>query len=641
MNFLISNFSISVFTILNFQFPSFVISCFEYFNFQISSACLQTNDRCSTIKGEQLVVKSKKLRFLIPFIFILLSISQSHSSQYQFLFHHYNDISSYTQTFFLPSYKESRFFFGIDASQNANKNITLSKNEKSSIIKFNMGMRPLHCLIFNLKEKISHNHIETVNIESKIAKNELLFETTYRPKDWIEITPYFLLLSDHYKRTLQATLDIDNSGRGKGIRGILDIKNIGSISSEIGILEQSISNEKKGVIDLSFEKEFSKIIIVGNFEGKNILTQYPVLNGKEEKYLESSKGNIFSEFSLLNRIIAFITYEGSYRNEIYTLLEGYGGKHNNEKRTSHNIATNLSYPVNSRISLDVSIERYNGKKLYQDGLNDELSTVKTFTPSLTFHPNKNSEIKIKRILRLSSFTFPSPLTVTDRDILDKSIFLITRYNLPGGTDVALSLGRTENHIIYIRNEMSANNVCRTKYNVDANINYFLPQRIKIKEFFSLVSNYQIYDFSSNRDLFTRSFAHKSQLTILNLRLFQPTLKYKFNKQDWGSYLYSYEAGHYMFYRNIVTRKESYEIDIEIRPLTYLSIIPSYAFNKNRFEDLSSFSEQSNNEQIEEDYSISMEFKKNNDTLIDFDLTWVKRNEGKNFYEMKARITYGL
>lgn len=97
----------------------------------------------------------------------------------------------------------------------------------------------------------------------------------------------------------------------------------------------------------------------------------------------------------------------------------------------------------------------------------------------------------------------------------------------------------------------------------------------------------------------------------------------------------------MFYRNIVTRKESYEIDIEIRPLTYLSIIPSYAFNRNRFEDLSSFSEQSNNEQIEEDYSISMEFKKNNDTLIDFDLTWVKRNEAKNFYEIKARITYGL
>ncbi|MCK4575962.1 hypothetical protein KAU34_06110, partial [candidate division WOR-3 bacterium] len=113
------------------------------------------------------------------------------------------------------------------------------------------------------------------------------------------------------------------------------------------------------------------------------------------------------------------------------------------------------------------------------------------------------------------------------------------------------------------------------------------------------------------------------------------------KQDWGAYLYSYEAGHYLFYRNIVTRKESYEIDVEIRPLSYLSITPSYAFNRNRFENLSTVSEQLNNEQIEEDYSIRMELKKNNGMLIDFDLTWVKRNEGNNFYEVKSKISYKI
>ena len=230
--------------------------------------------------------------------------------------------------------------------------------------------------------------------------------------------------------------------------------------------------------------------------------------------------------------------------------------------------------MNARILFDVNIERYNGKKVYQDGLNDELSTIKTFSPSITFRPNNNSEIKMKRILRLSSFTFPNPLTVTDRDILDKSVLLTTKYNLPAGTDVALSVGRTENNIIYIRSEMSANNVRRTKYIIDTNINYFLPHRIKIEESFSLFSTYQIYDFSAQRNLFTRSFVHKSKLNILNLSFVQPSIEYNFIKQYWGPYLFSYEIDGFLFFRNIENRKESYEIDVKIEPLISFSLTPS-------------------------------------------------------------------
>ena len=584
---------------------------------------------------------SKALSQLISLLFILTSVSSSFSSEYQFNFHHYNDISSFTQFFSLPTYRDNLFFFGVDASQNASKNITLSKSEESFIIKFDIGVRARDYLQFNLKEKVSNRSIETGDISSRIKKNELLFESIYRPKEWIAIIPYLSFVSDEYKRKSQDSLNIDNPGRGEGIKGIVNIKNLGSIESEIWFLNQAISNEKRGIIDISFEKNLSKIRIGGNLEGKNILTQYPVLNGDEEKFLESAQGNLFTEFLLFNRLTTSIIYNGYFNNEIYSLIKGFGYKHSNERRIYHNISSNLSCPINSRIFFDISIERHKGEKEYQDGLNNELSTVNTLTPSLAYRPNNNSEIKIKRTLRLTSFTFPNPSTVTDRDILDKSDFLITRYNLPGGTDLSLSFGRIENHLIYLRSQMSANNVCRTKYSVDANVNYFLPQRIIIKEFFSLVSNYQIYDFSSNKNLFTRSFTHKSQLTILNLHHFQPTVKYKFCKQDWGAYLYSYEAGHYLFYRNIVTRKESYEIDVEIRPLSYLSIIPSYAFNRNRFENLSTVSEQLNNEQIEEDYSIRMELKKNNGMLIDFDLTWVKRNEGNNFYEVKSKISYKI
>ncbi|TES90604.1 MAG: hypothetical protein E3J87_09700 [Candidatus Cloacimonadota bacterium] len=572
---------------------------------------------------------------------IFFSVSNSHSSQYQFLFHHYNDISSYTQNFFLPSYKEKKFSFGVAASQDASKNITLGRSEDSSIIRFNIGMRPWRSLKFNITEKISNNHIETKSIESKVAKNELLFETIYMPKNWLEVAPYLKLLSDSYKGKSQDSLNIDNSGKERGIKGTLNIKNIGSIGSEIAFREQSISNEKRGIVDVSFEKDFSMVGVGGNFEGVNILTQYPILHGREEKFLESSKGNIFSEFLVLERLIASITYNGSFKNEIYTLLEGYGGKHNNEKRTLHNFASDISYKLNSRILFDVNIERYNGKKVYQDGLNDELSTIKTFSPSITFRPNKNSEIKMKRILRLSSFTFPNPLTVTDRDILDKSVLLTTKYNLPAGTDVALSVGRTENHIIYIRSEMSANNVRRTKYNIDTNINYFLPHRIKIEESFSLFSTYQIYDFSAQRNLFTRSFVHKSKLNILNLSLVQPSIEYNFIKQDWGSYLFSYEIDGFLFYRNIENRKESYKIDVKIEPLISFSLTPSYTFKRNRFKNLSEATEQLSSILIEEYYRLSIAYEKMEGKLLELHLTWIRRDTGNNFYEIKSKIVYGI
>lgn len=592
------------------------------------------------IRKRENVVNTLFWCLIISVIIIVFPITLC-SSQYQFLFHHYNDISSYSQNFTLPPYKESSFYFGINATQDASKNITLSKNNENSIVTFNVGAQPLNYLKFNLREKIMSNQIVTEGIESKVRKNEFLFETIYSPTNWLQITPYYLTLSDHYKRKLQGSVDIANPGNEKGIKGAFDIKNIGSIESEIGIRDQSISNEKRGIIDASFEKPFSIIRIGGNIEGKNLLTQYPIVNGKEEKFLESARGNIYSEFPLFNRLNTTITYNGSFKNEIYTLLEGYSEKHNNEKRTFNAITSTVSYPLNSKIFFDVNMEGYKGKKLYQDGLNDELSTVKTFIPSLTFRPNKRSEIKIKRILRLSSFTFPNPLTVTDRDILDKSVLLMVRYNFPKGTSVALTLGRAENHIIYIRSKMSANNVCRIKYNIDTNINYFIPHRIKFDETFSLAANYQIYDFPSQRNLFTRSFAHRAKLYILNLHPVKPLIKYKFLKQDWGPYLFSYDERDYIYYRNIENRKESYEMDVEIEPWPSFLLIPSYTFNRNRFKTISAVSNQSKSSLIEEHYSLGFRYESEEGKLINIDFIWIKRSTSNNFYELKAEIAYGV
>jgi hypothetical protein len=187
--------------------------------------------------------------------------------------------------------------------------------------------------------------------------------------------------------------------------------------------------------------------------------------------------------------------------------------------------------------------------------------------------------------------------------------------------------------------MSANNVKRTKYHFDSRIHYFLPQRIRIEESFAIVANYQIYDYSSNNNLVTRSFTHRTIVTVMNLNVFQPSIKYKIVKQDWGPYLYSYETDSYIFYRNIENKKEMFEFIFEIKPISYVSFTPSYTIIRNRFKNLST--EELNTELIEENYTVSCVYKKGNGTLLDFDFTWVKRNVGNNFYELKSKITYGI
>jgi hypothetical protein len=287
----------------------------------------------------------------------------------------------------------------------------------------------------------------------------------------------------------------------------------------------------------------------------------------------------------------------------------------------------------------VGIDLYEGEKTYQDNLNNEESSMRTFSPSFAYRPNKDSEIRIKRVLRLSSFSFPNPLTVTDRDILDKSVIVSSRYNLPKGTDFSLSFGRTENHIIYLKSEMSANNVKRTKYNFDSRIHYFHPTFIRVEESFSIVANYQIYDYSSNNNLFTRSFSHRTHVTVMNLNIFQPAFEYKIVKQDWGPYLYSYEGDNYVFYRNIENKKETYVVTLEVKPFPDITFTPTYSLTRNRFKNLSS--EQLNTELTEENYTLSCGYKKIYGTLIDFNITWVKRNLGNNFYEIKSEISYGI
>ena len=563
------------------------------------------------------------LAIMYPFV-LCLPLGATPSSRYHFSFHHYNDIYSYSQAFSLPTQSSHAFFWNIDASQDASKNITLAREEDRYLVSFRMGIRPWRFARIKLKEKISQNRIETEQISSKITKNELTIEAPFQPQQWITIMPYFVSIADRYVRTPEDSFSISNSGTGRGIKGIFDIKNITNIETELGFFDQQISSEKRGIVDASVDKIFKDIRVGGNFEGKNILTHYPILNGREEKFLEAARGDIYSDFTFRDKLTTFFRYEGSFRNEIYSLLEGFGGKHNNEKRAYNTITSSMSYRLNPKLTFDVSLEGYKGKKAYQDGVNDEHSTVKTLTPSITVRPHRNSRMTLKHSIRLSSFSFPNPITVTDRDILEKSILFTSSYALPRGTDLSLSLGRIENHTIYIRSELSANNVKRTSYTLEANVNHFVHRVAKVEEQFSLVANYQLYDFLSRRNLFTRNFSHRSKLYLLVFQTVEPSVQYKLIKQDWGPYLYSYDSEEYIFYRNVKNRKETIEFALEIKPFSPLSITPSYTRIKNQYKSFLEISA-SQTTFIEEHYGAQLKYKGNERKIMHLNITWIKRN----------------
>lgn len=578
---------------------------------------------------------------LVTSLFIFSQPFKVLSSQYTFLFHHYNDISSYSQIFFLPTQTRNMFSLRMDAFQSSNKNVTLLKDETASNILFDFGFKPCRDITLKIKEKTSNNILQAESYKSRIAKNELRIETILEHKTWLRINPYFLFSNDHYVRQFQNSVDIKNPGVGKGIMASADIKDLGYIASELSFLDQSLNSDKKASITGTLEKDYSNARIGGNFEGKNTLTHYPILNGKEEKFFESVKGVAFTEFSLFNRLTTYLSFERRFRNEIYTLLSGYSGKHNNEKTFYNNFFQTFSYTLNSRISIDLNLNEYNGEKTFQDGLNDENSTVKNFAPAICFKPNINSEIKLKRIIRLSSFSFPNPFTVTDRDVLDKSVMLLTRYLLPGGTDVSISLMRTLNHIIFVKSEMSANNVRRTKYNVEMNIKYFVHRSIEIDEVITLSANYQLYDFSSERNLFTRSFSNDSEICILKLPFFQPSFAYKIMLQDWGPYLLSYDSGNYLYYRSLESKKEAYRLSSKIFPNSSVAFTPSYEIKKNTFRNLNQVAGKQESSLIEGHYGLKLTYRNSSTAKIDFHFTLIKRNSGNDFYELKTKLTYGV
>ncbi len=562
------------------------------------------------------------------------------SSRYLFSFHHYNDIYSYNQVFSLPTQSTKLFFWNIDASQDASKNMTLAKEEDRYLLSFALGIRPFHFATITCSEKASQNRIETEQLSSKVKKNEFSVEALLQPFRTVSVTPYIIAISDRYVRTPEDSFSIDNPGTEKGIKGVLDIKNITNIETELAFIDQEISSEKRGLIDAGFDKVIKDFRIGGNFEGKNILTHYPILNGREEKFLESARGNFYSDFAVRDNLVTFIHYEGSFQNELYTLLEGFGGKHNNEKRTYHTIATDVNYQMNEKLGFDVSVEGYRGKRAYQDGINDEHSTVKTLTPRITFCPHRNARMTLKHSIRLSSFSFPNPVTVTDRDILEKSIWFSSSYALPHSTDLFLSLGRTENHTVYIRSQLSANNVKRTSYTIETMVSHFANNIVKLEERFSLVANYQVYDFKAQRNLFTRNFSHQSKFYLLVFQAFEPSVQYKLIQQDWGPYLYSYDVQEYVFYPNVGNKKESFIFALEVKPFTLLSITPTYTRINNYYENFIETS-QTKTAFIEEYYAAHLKYKENEAKFIDFDITWVKRDEAKSFFEIKTRISFSV
>ena len=562
-----------------------------------------------------------------------------YATEYQFIFHHYNDVASYSQTFFLPSNEANKFFYGVNASSDANKNMTLSKLNDNNFLTLNFGGNPIKWLKINVREKLANNKIVSEESTSKIKKNEFLLKTTYVPIRWLEISPYYQSLSEQYIREDNGNIKIYNPGNEIGVKGRLNIGNVGDVSSGIKAINQSINNLKSAILNASFHKSISTVSLGGTFTGKNEVSHYPVLNGKEEEYLEFTSGNLYSEFPITKSLNVSLIYEGEYRNEIYTLLEGYGEKHNNENNLTHNISAFLNYQVGSKVIIDAQIGQYRRKQIYQDGLNNEFSLVKTFIPSISFYPTKHSQIRLKRTLKLSSFSFPNPLTVTDRDLLDKSVLLSMAYTLPCGTYLSIDIGRTEDHIIYIRKEMSANNVNRIKYNLGTLITYVLPGRIKFSESFSLDANYQLYDFSSDKNLFSRSFNCKSQIALLNNSLFQPSMEYELLKQDWGPYLISYSLDRFLYYRDVQNKRQSFDISLLVKLLDFFNITPSLKIISNKISGANYSSDNTIN--YEGHYTIAMEYNRQTGKFVGLEFSWVKRKGRNDFYELKSEVTYGI
>ncbi len=504
----------------------------------------------------------------------------------------FRDVSSFTTTFHRSVNTTRGFSYALGWSSTDAGNTTLARNQKSRGASLSLEYGASSWLRPFLKTEGLASSDAGTGYKNRTYRTAAQAGVRLTPLPNLEISPGMGLVSEKFlSGSGGPEVTRDNSGRSYSLTAAISPTPSFPLEGKF-----SESLESQGLLtthEISGMGTVSKVLfgrqsLRADLEGFRGKYSYPLGAASEEKRQRMSRLRLSYELLNLKRIQGRLAETHSEETYDYRSQDpALSSPSKNFGKKEALLLGSLAYHPWKSLDLGCEMRRSQGKNTYPNQpVNTQVLDSKALEVRAQARPNAYSILDFVQTLGLDSYDFPHAFNFNARDLGSGSTFFRTTIQATKTTQVGISLLARQDHLVYVKPEMSANSRWTRSYQAAPRLAFTPLSWLLWTQSYALRADYNLYDFMPTNNLLLRSASFQDSLR------FGPAgredhLHFSFGGQvqSQGPYLYDATQKTYGYYTSQENSRYSFGLGASygVRKGA-LRITPSYSYERRKIVD---------------------------------------------------------
>jgi hypothetical protein len=331
---------------------------------------------------------------------------------------------------------------------------------------------------------------------------------------------------------------------------------------------------------------FTRQSLRADLEGFRGKYSYPLGSTNEEKRQRMTRLRLSWELVNLKRIQGSLSETHSQESYAYASPDASLRSQAKDYAKKEDVLLGtLGYRPRESMEGTLLLRRAQSKNNYPNQpINTQSLDSKYLEVRAQARPNSSSVLEFVQTLGLDSYDFPHPFNFNARDLGSASSFFRSTILASKTTRIGASVLARQDHLVYVRPEMSANNRWTRSYQVAPLLSFTPFSWLLWTQSYALRADYNLYDFASRSNLLLRSVTVQD-----SLRFARPgredclLLSLGAQVQSQGPYLYDQASKRYGYYTSQENARYSVGLSA-VRRVRGMRLTPGYFYERRRITD---------------------------------------------------------
>lgn len=567
----------------------------------------------------------------------------------------FRDITSFSTNFHRSVTQARRFSYTLGWSSTDAGNTTLSRNQKSRGASLAMEFlaaswfRP-----FLRTEGLASSDVGT-GYQNRTYHTSAQAGMRLIPLPNLELSPGLGLISERFLSAQSGpSTTQDNSGKSLFLTAAVTPTISFPFEGRFSENQQSqgllFTHEVSGTGSVSrvlFGHESLRADLEG-FRGKYT---YPLGTTDEEKHQRLSRLRLGYELLNLKRIQGRLSETHSEEEYDYSSPDSaLSSPSKNYGKKEDLLLGSLAYHPYQNLDLGCELRRSKSRNDYPNQpINTQVLDSKSLEVRAQARPNAYSILDFVQTFGLDSYDFPHPFNFNERDLGSGSTFFRASIQVASSTRLGLALQARQDHLVYLKSEMSANNRWTRSYQLAPQLSFTPLPWLLWTQSYALRADYNLYDFVPANNLLLRS------ATVQDSLRFGPAegenyvlMTFGGQVQSQGPYLYDAVKKSYGYYTSQENPRYNFGLtgSKSFRKGT-LQITPGYYYERRKVVDYlpdTSYTKLLPNESsrvIEQDFSLGAEARAWKQGSFSLQATRSLRIGEQSYWDVRALLDWRL